>query len=233
MNLVGLIPWQSAKKACFFVRMKTFGAAFHGSTSAWTTKDNAIVKMTNLISMVQGLTRLTGKAPAELQEIIRTQKEWFRTSDQHGGADALERVTINFGRIRAGTSAQPNVVPEICELDVDFRIPVGLTSRDVARELQSEIAKVDRNVEYEVLQEIDPNWSSPSEKIVKLGIRNVEEVTGKKPQLAISLWGSELPYFRSQGIPGVCYGPSPVPMGMSDEYVRVDDLIKIAKVHAE
>jgi succinyl-diaminopimelate desuccinylase len=220
------------QKACFFIRLRTLGAAFHGSTSAWTMKDNAIAKMSSLIPIIQMLTRLTGEAPQELREVMATQKEWFRSSDQQGGADSLERVTINFGKIKGGTSALPNVVPEMCELDVDIRVPIGLTSRDVARVLQSEIAKVDRNVEYEVTQEIDPNWTSPNEKIVKLTVANVEEVTGKKPQLEISLWGSELPYFRVRGIPGVCYGPSPVPMGMSNEYVKIDELVTVAKVHA-
>ena len=220
------------QKACFFIKLKTLGAAYHGSTSAWTINDNAVVKMSNLVPKIQTLTRLTGRAPQELEEIIRAQKEWFRSSNQQGGADSLERVTVNFGNIRGGNSAQPNVVPELCELDLDFRIPVGLTSREVARELQSEIAKIDRNVEYEVLQEIDPNWTSPNEKVVKLGISNVDQVTGRKPQLGISLWGSELPYFRSRGIPGICYGPSPVQMGTTNEYVKIDDLVTVAKVHS-
>ena len=108
------------QKACFFIKLRTLGAAFHGSTSAWTMKDNAVVKMSNLIPIIQTLVRLTGEAPQELEEIVRTQKEWFRSSDQQRGADSLERVTVNFGNIKGRdkciTECSSGIVRTRCRL---------------------------------------------------------------------------------------------------------------------
>ncbi|WP_431272761.1 hypothetical protein [Dankookia sp. P2] len=44
--------------------------------------------------------------------------------------------------------------------------------------------------------------------------------------------GSDARWFRMAGLPTVVYGPTPHNMGGADEYVLVEELRQVARVHA-
>jgi succinyl-diaminopimelate desuccinylase len=43
---------------------------------------------------------------------------------------------------------------------------------------------------------------------------------------------SDARHYRHSGIPAVIFGPTPFNMGGPDEYVLIDELMSVAKVHA-
>ncbi len=54
---------------------------------------------------------------------------------------------------------------------------------------------------------------------------------GIDPKPIISLVGSDLKFWRSHNVPSYCYGPMKHGMGTVDEYVKVEELMHVVKVH--
>lgn len=54
---------------------------------------------------------------------------------------------------------------------------------------------------------------------------------GIGPKRLVSLGGSDLKFWRERGVPAYYYGPTNRGMGTVDEYVEVDQLIHVTKVH--
>jgi acetylornithine deacetylase/succinyl-diaminopimelate desuccinylase-like protein len=57
-------------------------------------------------------------------------------------------------------------------------------------------------------------------------------VLGEAPAVNMRVGGSDARWFRLEGLPTVVYGPTPHSMGGPDEYVVVEELEAVARVHA-
>ena len=47
----------------------------------------------------------------------------------------------------------------------------------------------------------------------------------------MALTATDARYFRPRGVPAVIFGPRPYNMAAVDEYITVDDLVAVTKVH--
>ena len=75
------------------------------------------------------------------------------------------------------------------------------------------------------------NFTDPSHEIVRRVTDVAEEVLGRRPAVNMRVGGSDSRWYRMHDVPTVVFGPTPYNMGGPDEYVTVEDLSCVAKVH--
>ena len=93
-------------------------------------------------------------------------------------------------------------------------------------------ALVGEGVTYRVLRRFAPSFTSPDHRLVTNAARIAAEVTGGPVAVNMRVGGSDSRWFRMAGLPTIVYGPTPHGMGGPDEYALIDDLDRVARVHA-
>lgn len=224
-------PTIGQKGACWFeVHIK--GLSAHGSLSPLAGR-NAIVLASRAALALQHLWELRSSPPQELEELIAVSAE--HAGEEHY-SEVFRRVSVNVGTISGGTKI--NMVPDRCVISVDTRVPFGLEPKDVlsrAEELlvnEAGLAKEDFEI-TPVGFRSTPNYTAPSEPVVRHLLGAIREVRGTKPRGVLQWASSDARHFRAYGIPAAQYGPAYLPsIHGVDERVRVQDVIESAKVYA-
>ncbi len=217
------------EKGILWLRLKGYGKSYQGAYT--TLGDNAIVKITKAVSLANRLNVHHTKVPSELTRIIRGQKVYWEKQYGRGTGRLLDHITVNAARIAGGRSI--GLVPAFCEVELNTRAPVGTSTDYIERALRKMFQKARlRDVEVEVLNKSQPNYTSPNERIVKLMANNIGTIIKDIPMLAISIGASDQRMFRAKGIPSVRYGPTPHGMGSTDEYILVKELLNCVKIHS-
>ncbi len=215
--------------------LKTRGKAAHGSFAGYAG-DNAIMKMVRILPLVESFR----ETPVEMDEgAMRLVEEVMKGYEVQFGHEApglsqvLKQVTVNIGTIRGGSKA--NIVPAECEVEVDARVTLGITQDELKQSIKEAIKKTGEDVSVEYSRHlstiIPATYTSPEAEIVGILAKNAEEVTGEEPLLSFTSGGTDCRYFRIRGVPSVVYGPKVYAMGAADEYITVEDLVTVAKVH--
>ncbi len=148
-----------------------------------------------------------------------------------GAEEVLDHVTCNLGIIRGGTKI--NMVPERAELDLDFRLPIGLSSERLLKELDKLVKRTLGDAgSIEVLWRSEANYTDPGERIVRVVADNIEGVLGRQATATFQWASSDARYFRNAGIPTLQYGPANLDgIHGYNENVDVEDVINSAKVY--
>jgi acetylornithine deacetylase/succinyl-diaminopimelate desuccinylase-like protein len=77
----------------------------------------------------------------------------------------------------------------------------------------------------------EASYTAPDDPLVRLARANAVAATGRQPDLTITFAATDARYFRPRGVPTVIFGPRPNNMAAPDEFITVDDLVAVAKVH--
>lgn len=205
----GLIGESSTMKARFaqkgvtdiVVRFK--GKAAHGSKPE--LGDNAIYKAADFIQ--------------ELRKLI----EELKKKKNH----VLGSGTINVGVIKGGTKV--NVVPELCEMEIDRRLIPGENIKTINVEIKRILKKLRLNADIEFR-----NFRLPMQLD-----KNLELIRILKSITKIELVGepgyteAEL-FYRDAKIPCVSFGPGIAYQAhVTDEYVPIKNLQRATKIYEE
>jgi len=215
--------------------IRAVGKAAHGSFVGYVG-ENAIMKMVKALPGVAELQGLPASLDAETSALVDEVMKGYR--DQYGHesmamADVLRRLTVNVGVVRGGT--KENIVPALCEAEVDIRLPLGFATEDVKGLVEEKVQRADPSIEVmwgrhpSVIT--GPTYTRPEEPIVKLLEASSEAATGKAPHLSFTSGGTDCRFWRLRGVPAVSYGPRVYGMGGVDEHISVDDLLTTALVH--
>ena len=232
-----------AEKGVCWLKLRAPGKPAHGSLPM--LGENAIEKAVEAMEVLRGLEGLEARMPDELKPVIEASRELFKLfapalakelglppGRAVGITKALDHVTVNFGIIRGGTKV--NMVPDSCELEVDVRVPPGLSPSDVlawARERLAEAGLAD--VECSLIHSSEPNYTLPSEPIFRLLSANAKEIAGIDVKPIIITGGTDARFLRLKGIPAIHYGPGALHKAHAyDEFVEVRDLEVVTLVLA-
>jgi acetylornithine deacetylase/succinyl-diaminopimelate desuccinylase-like protein len=142
-----------------------------------------------------------------------------------GEAETLSRVTVNLGRILAGTS--PNLVPDTAEAGCDIRLPPGITTDAVIEAARAAIAGLP-GVTMTVDVRWEPTVTPPTHPLFAALVRAATPVLGAAPVLNMRVGASDARLFRLAGIPTAVFGPTPHGMGGGDENVDLAELCTVA-----
>ncbi|MCD6535692.1 MAG: M20/M25/M40 family metallo-hydrolase, partial [Thaumarchaeota archaeon] len=175
------------------------------------------------------VTEMRSTLPGELDEVVKFSKEFVERRGGKGVGVVLDHVTINIGMIRGGVKV--NVVPDLCEVELDMRLPIGLPSSRVIEFIKDVLKRYDG--ELEIVASSEANYTSPSCEIVKALKKVILEILGLEARPFLQIASSDARFYREKGIPTIHYGPGELETVHGyDEKIRVDDLIKASKIYA-
>lgn len=191
--------------------------------------DNAVDRLRAALDRVSAaLAALQVAAPEAVTRAIARSRAISEPLAGAGEAETLGRLTVNVGRFEGGTS--PNLVPASARAAIDIRIPVGLSIDAVETALRA--ALDEPSLTLNVMRRFAPNHTDADHPVVRLCAAAAAAVTGLPVAVNMRVGGSDARWFRMEGIPTVVYGPTPHGMGGPDEYVAIDELDQVARVHA-
>ncbi len=187
--------------------------------------------------LVRALEGLESKASAEPEKVARTlDRPEVRTAIEAslgaGAAEVMRRVSVNVGTLRGGVAI--NMLPSECTLDVDFRLPVGISRAEVKAEAASIVNDLP-GTRFEELDtgDVEANWSDPEHEMAGHLARNARSgPCGVDPQPVIGLGGTDTRFWRARGVPAFVHGCSPAGMGAADESVGIAEFHHVLRTHA-
>jgi acetylornithine deacetylase/succinyl-diaminopimelate desuccinylase-like protein len=215
------------EKGLFWVELHAAGSAAHGAHVH--LGENAIDRLRRALDALKELERLPVAAPEAVARAIAASKPVSEPISGAGEAETLGRVTVNIGTIAGGVS--PNLVPASAQAAADIRLPVGTAVAEVERRLGALLAGIP-GIELRVLRRFEPNFTDPGHEIVRRVADNAAAVLGERPAVNMRVGASDARWYRLAGVPTVVYGLTPHNMGGADEWISVDELHAVAKVHA-
>lgn len=148
-----------------------------------------------------------------------------------GASKILNRVTVCPGVIQGGLKI--NMLPGYCRIEVDIRLPVGMTHVEVLRTLERILARHPPARMTPVwTHSSEPSFCDPGHEMVGILKRTVRELGRDEPVPAVSLGATDAKHWRHRGIPAYVYGCTPNNMAKADEWVDVEEYLHVVRTHA-
>ncbi|TQR12285.1 M20 family metallopeptidase [Psychrobacillus soli] len=220
------------QKGSYWFELEVFGEPGHGSLSP-VAGNNAIVDAIAAIEKIRTLWDLDIHMPEEVRELVDISKRYLREVEEEREIfqPVLERITVNIGTINGGTKS--NVIPESCKVQVDCRLPFGITHEEVSDYLKKELDSL--GIRYSIRLfgfKSVANYTSAQDPVCKAIVENIEFVT-KDEAYGVMQWASsDARHFRDYHIPVLQYGPAYLPsIHGYNEKVLVEDIVRCAKVY--
>jgi succinyl-diaminopimelate desuccinylase len=226
----GVASVRFGEKCMLWLRFKI---AAKGGHSAYPHSGGSANKAA--VALIQDFLAIEAMVPDEPDTVRHTldRPEVQRAIDQSLGAGAagvLRRVSVNVGTIQGGVKI--NMLPAECVLEVDFRLPVGITRAAVLERVQGILARYPMvSVEELLPGGPEANVSDPTHEMMGHLVRNAAEAQGFAPQPIVSLGGTDTRFWRVKGVPAFVYGCSPAGMGGVDESVSLAEFHHVMRVH--
>ncbi len=217
------------EKGQLWVELEARGRANHGAHVH--LGDNAIVHLMGALAALKDMEAMPCPIPADVMAAMREAQPVSEPISGKGEFDTLSRLTVNIGTVSGGIAV--NIIPDLAHARLDFRFPPGLTLAAVLAEIGARM-QAHPNVAWKVLSSHEPNVTEPGHEIVQTVLRHAR--TGfdaaTQPVVANMRPGfSDSRFYRAAGIPALVYGPAPNNMGGADEYVLLEDLRAVFRVH--
>lgn len=202
-----------AQKGLRWLELETVGSTAHGSMPHLGR--NAIVDMQALLAEVLAIPLREGPDPV------------------HG------RTTLNIGTIRGGVG--PNVVPDLCRVSLDFRLPPGIPDEQLMEEVLAAVKKAGAKLPG-MRVDIHPTGSRVAvatpvqDRIVQLVLQLCREKLGRRQEpLPTPGFATDASALCSDPpIPFVIIGPGKEELAHKpDEYVEIEDYLNAVDLYAE
>jgi succinyl-diaminopimelate desuccinylase len=214
------------EKGLCWVELEAEGYPAHG---AHVHKGhNAIDRLRVALDGLKRLESLPVEAPAAVTSAIAAAKSVSEALSGDGEAETLQRVTVNIGTIEGGIS--PNLVPAQARAAADIRLPVGVSLEAIEAALHRELDACE-GITWRIIRAYPPSFTPPDHEIVRRTVAAATKVFGKAPVANMRVGASDARLYRMFGVPSVVFGCTPFNMGAPDEYILVDELVAVAKVH--
>jgi acetylornithine deacetylase/succinyl-diaminopimelate desuccinylase family protein len=200
----------NVSKGLVWVGLKTQGKEAHGSMPERGV--NAIAKMAKILE--------------KLEEVPLF-------SEKH---KILGQGTVNTGVIHGGT--RPNIVPGMCEAQIDVRYLPGQSAQEVIKRIEGIIEKLragdpDLQAKAELIRYRSPVEISEDSEIVRRISKAAEEVTGERPKLRGMVSPADLEHLCHADIPSVMFGPgSDCLAHEANEWISIDSILAGSLIYA-
>lgn len=217
------------EKGLMWIELSAVGKASHG---AHVHKgENAIDRLVEGINRLnKELISLKVDAPKEVTKAIENSSRESEKYSGQGETDVLQQVTVNFGVIEGGIS--PNLIPAKASARGDIRVPIGVEVEEVERKIKEITDSID-GLSYNIFRQYAPNWSDINHEIFAYTADNVKYITGEEPVNTVRVGASDARHYRiSKNVPAVNCGLNAYNLGGPDEYIEIDELIDLTKIHS-
>jgi len=207
-------------KGAVWITVEVFGKQAHGSTP-WLG-----------VNAFEKTVELAYRIIRELKPKIEAKKSKYDYGDPRGA-----KATINIGgEVKGG--AKVNIVPGYFSFSIDRRTIPEESADEAAKEIVEFINNVAKEipelkVNVKVMSKFNATVSEPTTKLVKTAVKSAKEVLGYEPATTVCIGGLDTRYFQEKGVQAITYGPGvPSTAHMADEYIKINDMVKMAKIYA-
>lgn len=220
------------QKGSYWFELEVFGEPGHGSLSPLAGQ-NAISDMVKALLEVQKLWDLTIKIPESVKPLMEVTHRYIREveTERLKYIDVFEKITVNIGTIEGGTKS--NVIPESCKVQVDCRLPFGITQEEVTALLTEKLDQL--GIRYELRRfgfRSEANYTDANDPVCKAIVDNITFVTNEEAYGVMQWASSDARHFREYNIPVLQYGPAYLPtIHGYNERVKTEQIITCAKVY--
>jgi succinyl-diaminopimelate desuccinylase len=215
------------EKGVLWLRVSASGVSGH---AAYGQGESAIEKVSVVVDSISKLHGKRAMPRRQIAALIRQQRSVVEKRWGPGTGAMADTITVNVGSIRGG--GQVNLIPQNCEAELDIRVPPGMTTSAVEREIRRRVERLRlTGVRVEVLNRCDPYVTPIHDRLIRSLTTNSQSVGGREALLVVRLGYTDGRFFRRAGIPTAIYGPRVHNMGGPDEFVEEGELLKIARVH--
>jgi len=190
--------------------------------------ENAIDTLRQAMDALSTLASYPVKTPEEVARTIAMAKGISEPLGGEGEAEILQQITVNFGRIGGGQS--PNLVPDWGEVNVDIRLPMGVSAAEIESEISRLLSPL-ASIRFQITRRYEPTWTPPDHPIVKAVLSACENVLDDASVANMRVGASDARLYRAAGIPTVVCGLTPHNLGGPDEFVDVSELTTVTKIH--
>ena len=202
-----------------------------GAISGYSNESKSAVEIAaDLIRDLKKLENFQVKIPQDLQEFLNQDgyKESHEKVRGKGHLEQLQRVTVDICTIKGGSLF--SVIAADCKFTAAIVIPLGTNVDLLISELKSIAAKYS---EAELtIDGVDlPEMSQPHSELANILSDTVVELGKPRPVLTPDIAISDCRYWRYLGIPAYWYGLGGELCSAADEFVTIEDLIHVTKVH--
>lgn len=180
---------------------------------------NAFERMLQVVSEVQAL-----------KKDVETRVTAWHLSP----AAARHSILLIGGRSESGTNF--NVVPDSAWFTIDRRIN---PEEKLGEEKQRLLAMLDGvrvkgiDLEVELLQEGESAGTPPGSLLEQVLTGNIQEITGRAPQIEMCPGLLETRFYAAKGIPAFAYGPGLLTVSHGpNEFVPIDRIVQCAQIYA-
>ncbi|WP_338651773.1 ArgE/DapE family deacylase [Lysinibacillus sp. Y5S-8] len=220
------------QKGSYWFELEVRGEPGHGSLSPLAGR-NAIVDAIRAIQEIRTLWDLEITIPEEVLPLIEVSKKYMREveKDRLKYQEVLEKITVNIGTIEGGTKS--NVIPDYCKVQVDCRLPFGITQEEVTEILKHKLdgLAIDYSIKRFGFKSV-ANYTPAENPVCQSIVENISFVTGQEAYGVMQWASSDARHFRQYYIPVLQYGPAYLPsIHGYNEKVRVEDIVRCAKVY--
>ena len=193
--------------------------------------DDVILKVGAALQEARKIIELPDDPPKDLHAVLETMSGYVRSEYDAGRQWLYRRPSMSAGVIRGGIKV--NVIPRRCEVEVDCRLPFGIAPEDIKADVEERLVAAGlTDVRFEYMPPLfRASYTSPEQPLVAMARANAAAATGKTPPLTLANSGTDARYFRPRGVPALIFGPRPHRLAAPDEYITVDDLVAVTKVH--
>jgi acetylornithine deacetylase/succinyl-diaminopimelate desuccinylase-like protein len=175
------------EKGFLWVELEAAGRAAHGAHVHLGI--NAYDRLRAAMDAVEALrTTLPVAAPAGVTAAIAAARAVSEALNGAGEADVLGRVTVNIGRVDAGTSM--NLIPAAARAAMDIRLPAGASAAAAEAALGAALAGIE-GVTFRVLRRFEPSVTDPEAEIVRRVAAAARQVLGEAPVANMRVGGSD------------------------------------------
>lgn len=223
----------------YWVRIRSRGKPRHGSAPVYD--ENPCIRLFKCIDEIHECMKEKVTTPQEIRQLIKPSSVFLRDAfsgsgidDYETARDLLTRYSMNVGRVNGGTMI--NIVPEGCDADVAFCIPLGATRRELGAKIRRILREPQyKNIELEHLAESDaagPSYTSPKTHLVESLAYSASQVLGTPAPLYLTQGTSDANVFRSRGVDTCFYGPGTFEGAHGyNESISIRDTLTTLKVY--
>ncbi|MEZ5842749.1 MAG: M20/M25/M40 family metallo-hydrolase [Hyphomicrobiaceae bacterium] len=202
-----------------------------GAHAAYTHMSrNAIRIACDLVRDLYALEDLAVAQSADVRQAIENGRAAMDRALGDGAGRILDRVTVSAGVMNGGVKI--NVLPGHCHLEVDIRLPVGLTHRRLLDEVERIVARYpEARLTPVWTHSAEPSTCDPNHPMVAMLQDAVESLGQPRPVPVVSLGATDCKHWRHRGVPSYVYGCTPNNMAKPDEWVDINEYLHVVRTH--
>jgi len=213
----------------------TGGAVWNANRGAITLKVTVKGKTAHVGRQVEGINAFEQMlSVVQSMQALKKEVESRVTSFRATPDAARHSILMLGGRSESGTNF--NVVPDRAWFTIDRRIN---PEENLPEEKQRLLSVLDAartqgiDLEVEVLQEGDSSGTPTGTPLEQALTRNIQEVSGRAPQVEMCPGLLETRFYAAAGIPAFAYGPGLLTVSHGpNEFVPIERIVQCAGIYA-